>query len=88
VVEWVQQFPYPNCKKVVNLASLRNGKTSSIIGVAIAEVLIDKLPTAMHHLFLPNIEIYNTNPQRSILNLKILLNTLKTYNHEDHGALE
>jgi hypothetical protein len=25
VIEWIQQFPYPNCKKVTNLASLRNG---------------------------------------------------------------
>jgi hypothetical protein len=85
----MQQFPYPNCKKVANLASLRSGSPQSILGVAIAEVLVDKLPPALHPLFLPNIEIYNTNPQRSILNLKVLLNTLKTYyaNQEDEHAM-
>ena len=54
-----------------------------MIGVAIAEVLVDKLPSSMHPLFLPNIEIYNTNPQRCILNLKVLLNTLKQYYASD-----
>lgn len=85
----MHQFPYPNCRKVTNLASLRNGKPFSNLGVAIAEVLIDKLPPAMHPLFLPHIEIYNTNPQRSILNLKIMLSTLKNYfvNHEELNAM-
>jgi hypothetical protein len=47
--------------------------------VAIAEILTDKLPQAYHPLFLPNIEIYNLNPQRSMLNLKVMLDTLKVY---------
>lgn len=45
----------------------------------------------MHHLFLPNIEIYNINPQRSIMNLKVLLHTLQNYyaNHEEvHAMME
>jgi hypothetical protein len=30
VLAWMQQFPYPNCKKVNNLASLRNGTAALI----------------------------------------------------------
>lgn len=57
--------------------------------MAIAEVLADKLPSSMHPMFLPNIEIYNINPQRSIMNLKVLLHTLQTYyeNHEEIDAM-
>lgn len=40
--------------------------------------MTNKLPQAYHPLFLPNIEIYSLNPQRCILNLKVLLNTLKS----------
>jgi hypothetical protein len=49
------------------------------VGVAIAEILADRLPRHLHGMFLPFVEIYNTNPQRSILNLKVLLSTLKSY---------
>lgn len=62
-----------------------------ILGVAIAEVLMDRLPSSMHALFMPNIEIYNTNPQRCILNLKVLISTLKQYyanDKEGHSMLE
>jgi hypothetical protein len=43
----------------------------------------------MHPQFLPNIEIYNINPQRSIMNLKVLLHTLQSYyaNHEEIDAM-
>lgn len=48
------------------------------VGVALAEILMDKLPKGYHNLFLPNIEIYNLTPQRSIVNLKVILDTLTT----------
>ncbi len=46
--------------------------------MALAEILADKLPKAHHHMFLPNIEIYNLTPQRSIMNLKVMLDTLQS----------
>ena len=54
--------------------------------MAIAEILSEKLPRAYHSLFLPNIEIYNLNPQRAMLNLKVMLNTLKAVIGEDHES--
>ena len=43
-----------------------------------AEILTKKLPKVYHQLFLPNIEIYNLTPQKSMQNLKTLLSALKT----------
>ena len=79
VAAWFKNYNYPHCKLVNNLTSLRSGMTIFDIGVAIAEILMDKLPKSYHRMFMSDIEIYNLNPQRSIMNLKILLATLRSF---------